>query len=118
MAGALATARIDTSWRLRLVSVALGLLVLMTIWGFGRAVVGDDAATPYFVVGLTAGTAAALVSWTATNRRLARLRRTLTLLTADVECHAATLGCVPMCPGARRRRVAGVTHRRRQSRRG
>jgi len=52
----------------RIGAVVLGWLVLMTIWGWGRAVHGDMAPRE-LVIGLLAGSVAALIAWRRASRR-------------------------------------------------
>ena len=54
----------------RLGAVVLGWLVLMTVWGFGRAWHGDWALVE-LVIGLVGGTLATVLAW----RRASRDRR-------------------------------------------
>ena len=66
---AVAAARVATGWRLRVGAVVFGWLVLMTVWGFGRAQRGDEAAVE-LVIGLVGGLAAGTAAWRAGSRRL------------------------------------------------
>lgn len=52
----------------RLGALLLGWLVLMTIWGFGRAWHGGSAPVE-LAVGLVAGTIAAVIAWRRDDRR-------------------------------------------------
>jgi hypothetical protein len=52
----------------RVGAIVLGWLVLMTIWGWGRAVHGDLAPRE-LTVGLVAGAVTAVIAWRAAGRR-------------------------------------------------
>lgn len=71
---ALANARVATAWRPRAGAVVLGWLVLMTVWGFGRAQYGG-LAVPALAAGLAGGAVAAAVAWRQVQRRLRASRR-------------------------------------------
>ena len=70
---ALAEARLATRWRLHLTAAGLGWLVLMTIWGFGRASAGGNA-PGWLVAGLAAGLLATAVAERRVRTRIARAR--------------------------------------------
>lgn len=72
--------RLATSWRLRVGAVVLGWLVLMTVWGFGRAQTGVVWG-PWFGVGLTLGVVAGSAQWVAVSRRMTDLERRLVEVT-------------------------------------
>jgi hypothetical protein len=77
MVTGLASARLATSWRLLATAPVLGWLVLMTVWGFGRASY-PDAADRYLLVGATLGAVTWLVTAVAVAGRLRRARHVLT----------------------------------------
>lgn len=70
---ALADARVATRWRLHLASAVLGWLVLMTLWGFGRAMDGGTA-PGWLVGGLVAGLAAVTVAERRVRTRIGHAR--------------------------------------------
>lgn len=72
---AVAAARVATGWRLRVGAVVFGWLVLMTVWGFGRAQRGDEAVGE-LAIGLVGGLAAGIAAWRAGSRRLRVARDT------------------------------------------
>jgi hypothetical protein len=75
MAVGLARARLATSWRLLAGAPLLGWLVLMTVWGFGRATYPDSAQA-----WLLAGAGLGAIVWTAAAVLAAgRLRRARSL---------------------------------------
>jgi hypothetical protein len=76
----LASARLATSWRLLAAAPLLGWLVLMTIWGFGRASY-PDAADRYLLVGATLGAVTWLLAAVAVAGRLRRAREVLAAVT-------------------------------------
>lgn len=55
-------------WRGRAAAVVLGWLVLMTVWGFGRALHGGLAPVE-LTIGLVGGTVATVVAWRRADRR-------------------------------------------------
>lgn len=70
---ALAQARIATRWRLLVAAPVLGWLVLMTVWGFGRATYPQDADS-WFAIGLAMGAAVGIGAFVALGRHLHRCR--------------------------------------------
>ena len=74
LVAALARRRLDTMWRLRVGSVVLGWLVLMTVWGYGRASTGETVST-WLWLGLGGAVVAAGLHARATSRRARRWRR-------------------------------------------
>ncbi len=70
---ALAAARVATRWRLHLAAAGLGWLVLMTIWGFGRALDGGTAPT-WLAGGLVAGLVVAGIARRRVQARVSRAR--------------------------------------------
>jgi hypothetical protein len=75
----LARARLATSWRLLGAAPLLGWLVLMTVWGFGRASY-PEVADRYLLIGLALG---AIVWLVAAVQAAGRLRRARLLLADD-----------------------------------
>jgi hypothetical protein len=71
---ALARRRLDTLWRLRAGSVVLGWLVLMTVWGYGRASTGQTV-SGWLWLGLAGGVVAAGFRARTTSHRARRWRR-------------------------------------------
>lgn len=76
LAAGLARARLATAWRALSVGPALGWLVLMTVWGFGRSTAGA-AEDGYLLAGLALGATTWIV---ASRHALARLRRARSIL--------------------------------------
>jgi len=71
MVRALAQRRLATLWRLRAGSVVLAWLVLMTVWGYGRASTGATVSA-WLWLGLVGGILAAGLHSRATSRRVRR----------------------------------------------
>lgn len=69
----LARARVATRWRLQAAALALGWLVLMTLWGFGRSTF-PDAEGAWLAAGLVAGGLVWLGAAVATSRGVRRAR--------------------------------------------
>ncbi len=74
--------RLATSWRLRAAAVGLGWLVLMTVWGFGRAQTGVTWG-PWLVAGLVAALLATVGQWRRVDRNVTGWRARL----ADLDTH-------------------------------
>jgi hypothetical protein len=74
LVGALARARLATSWRLLAAAPVLGWLVLMTVWGFGRSTAPAAAGT-YLLWGIGLGAITWFVVALAAARRLRRARK-------------------------------------------
>ncbi len=81
---ALQRARLATRWRLLAAAPVFGLLMLMTVWGFGRSTYPDRAQLWLFI-GLTLGAAAWFVAALAAAARLRRARSTLRAAERHVE---------------------------------
>lgn len=73
--GALARARLATSWRLLLSAPLYGWFTLMSFWGFGRASFPDQEAV-WLQLGLVLGAVVWLAMAIAVARRLRRARTT------------------------------------------
>lgn len=84
---ALLDRRLDTVWRLRARAVVLGWLVLMTIWGYGRARTGQVLG-PWLWMGLTAGGVTTAIQWRTVSRRVRVWRQRRETLAS--ECIAAS----------------------------
>lgn len=73
---ALLQRRIATAWRLRAAAVGLGWLVLMTVWGFGRAQTGVTVG-PWLYAGTILGVSVASMQWRRVSGRLQAWRTRL-----------------------------------------
>lgn len=75
---ALADARLATSWRALAVAPAVGWLVLMTFWGFGRSTYPDDVRA-WLLIGAALGAVAWMVVAIRVAARLRRARQLVAL---------------------------------------
>lgn len=81
LVAALALDRAERRRRDVAVPVVLGLLVLSTVWGFGRAALPDTAHW-FLLAGVATGSVATVVGWRARARQRARAREVRRVLAA------------------------------------